>query len=187
MKLPKTAPSWRRQLRAHISSRARGEQLLEQVILSPNPKKTQPLASKKYHIATIFISQILSLFAAGQLEGAYSLSAQTIIRGKQGISHCDIFPAFGMAIQAVTRTAESSPLIRPIGIPVFPILGQLLGVKAVGEHGPNLARARARGFKCQVAAVRRPRGMLVAAGIVRQLDNPSGGNFHNVNVIGSGF
>ena len=83
------------------------------------------------------------------------------------------------------QNARPTPLIRPIGIPVFPILGQLLGFKAIGKHAPYLARARARGFKRQVAAIRRPRGMLIPASIVGQLDDPSTGNFHDVNVVGS--
>ena len=56
--------------------------------------------------------------------------------------------------------------------------GQLPGQRAVGQHAPDLARARARGFKDQVTPVRRPPRAFVASGIAGQLhfrqENPAG-------------
>ena len=40
------------------------------------------------------------------------------------------------------QDARGTPLVGPIGIPIFTALGQLYWLKAVGEHGPNLSRAR---------------------------------------------
>ena len=54
---------------------------------------------------------------------------------------------------------------------------------AVGEHGPNLAGAGARGFKDDVTAVGRPAGTLVAAVVTRELHEFVIDDGHGVNVV----
>src|SRR5229473_6920131 len=54
---------------------------------------------------------------------------------------------------------------------------------AIGQHGPNLARAAACRFKNEVAAVGRPTGALVAALVAGQLDNLAGSGVHDVKVV----
>src|SRR6267142_2144547 len=60
---------------------------------------------------------------------------------------------------------------------------QLAGLRAVRKHGPDLPGARPRGFKNDVAAVRRPTGAFVASGVARQFDNLAAGDIHYVDVI----
>src|SRR5260221_11292671 len=58
-----------------------------------------------------------------------------------------------------------------------------MGLRAVREHGPDLALAIARGFKDDVAAVGRPTGALVLATVARGLDDFARGRFHDVDVV----
>src|ERR1700719_1055030 len=58
-----------------------------------------------------------------------------------------------------------------------------MGLRAVGEHGPDLALAIARGFEDDVAAVGRPTGALVLATVARDLDDLARGGFHDVDVV----
>src|SRR5207302_10999115 len=76
--------------------------------------------------------------------------------------------------------------IGPVGVPVPPRRSDLLLLFTVRQHHPDLFRARAVGFKNEVAAVRRPRRMLVAARVVGQLYGASGSDFDHVYVVGSG-
>src|ERR1700686_1801952 len=57
-----------------------------------------------------------------------------------------------------------------------------MGLGAVGEHGPDLALAVARGFEDDVAAVGRPTGPLVFGAVAGNLADITAGRFHNVNV-----
>jgi len=61
--------------------------------------------------------------------------------------------------------------------------GELAGGGAVGKHGPDLAGAAAGGFEDEVAAVGRPTGTLVAAGIAGDFDGLAGDGVHDVNVV----
>src|SRR5205807_8812144 len=56
-------------------------------------------------------------------------------------------------------------------------------LRTVGEHGPNLAFARARGFKNQMAAIGRPTGTLVAALIAGQFENLHGSGIYDVEIV----
>ena len=58
---------------------------------------------------------------------------------------------------------------RPVGRFVLPLRGQLARLGSVGEHGPDLPRARARGLEHEVPSVGRPAGPFVAPGVARQL------------------
>src|SRR5208282_122484 len=57
-----------------------------------------------------------------------------------------------------------------------------VGLGAVGEHGPDLARAGARGLENEVAAVGSPGGAFVAAAIAGDFDNVARGDVHDVDV-----
>ena len=61
--------------------------------------------------------------------------------------------------------------------------GELMRLRAIGEHGPDLARAAARGFEHDVAAVRSPTGTFVAAGVAGDFDELPGGGFHDVDIV----
>src|SRR5690348_16181495 len=60
--------------------------------------------------------------------------------------------------------------------------GELMGLCTIGEHGPDLALAIARGFENDVAAVGRPTGALVLAAVARDLNNLSSRRVHDVDV-----
>src|SRR5277367_1047948 len=56
-------------------------------------------------------------------------------------------------------------------------------LRAVRQHGPNLAAARAGGLENDVAPVGGPAGALVASGVASDLDDPPRGHVHDVNVV----
>src|SRR5437899_10236949 len=78
---------------------------------------------------------------------------------------------------------RSSSLIRPTRVPILSFGCQLPRIRAVGEHRPDLLGARAVRLKDQVAAVGRPGGVLVALGIVGELDNAARGGLDHVGVV----
>ena len=62
--------------------------------------------------------------------------------------------------------------------------GQLVGLRAVGEHGPDLACAGAGGFENDVTAVGSPARALVAALVASDLDGRLGRRgIHNIDVV----
>src|SRR5450631_2924184 len=58
-----------------------------------------------------------------------------------------------------------------------------MGLRAVGEHGPDLAGAAASRFEDDVTAVGRPTGAFVAAGVASDFEEAAGGGFHDVDVV----
>src|ERR1700732_3532693 len=72
---------------------------------------------------------------------------------------------------------------RPVGRLVVTVGGELVSLRAVGQHGPDLARAGAGGFEDQVATVRGPARALVASFIAGELDNLLRSRFHDVEVV----
>src|SRR6266446_2957249 len=60
---------------------------------------------------------------------------------------------------------------------------ELMGLRPVRKHNPDLPLAVARGFKNNVTAVGRPTGPLVAALVAGQLDDLTRGGLHHVNVV----
>ena len=58
-----------------------------------------------------------------------------------------------------------------------------MGLGAVGEHAPDLARAAASGFEHDVTAIGSPAGAFVAAGVASDFDDFAGGRFHHVDVV----
>src|SRR5450432_2671483 len=85
-------------------------------------------------------------------------------------------------IQERTRVVHGNSMGRPVGRLVVPIHGELVGLRAVCQHGPNLTGATASGFEHDVTAVGRPTGTLVAARVAGDLDDLMGGRIHDVNV-----
>src|SRR5271155_1659696 len=71
----------------------------------------------------------------------------------------------------------------PIGRLVVAGAGELVGLGAVGQHRPDLARAATGGFEDEVAAVWGPAGALVAAGIAGELEELAGGGVHYVEIV----
>ena len=137
MKLLRTAPSWRLQLRAiDFLPRAEGTTFRTRDTITKSQKNTTSCIKKISHCGDNLIT-ILSVFTAAMLKGHFAACSPS---SRKKVSRIVIYLSLPlvMAIQAVISpraecTAPTS-LIRPIGIPVFPILGQLLGLKAVGEH-----------------------------------------------------
>jgi len=74
----------------------------------------------------------------------------------------------------------------PVGGFVVSVGGELVGLGAVGEHGPDLARTGAGGFEDDVAAVRGPAGAFVAAHIASEFEDATGGDVHDVDVVIAG-
>ena len=60
-------------------------------------------------------------------------------------------------------------------------------IGAVSKHSPDLARPGASGFKHQVAAIWRPRGVLVSSSVVGELYNAAGRYFNDVDIPVPGF
>src|ERR1700676_548784 len=58
-----------------------------------------------------------------------------------------------------------------------------MGLRAIGKHAPDLARAAASGFEHDMAAIGGPAGAFVAAGVARDLHNFAGRSFHHVDVV----
>src|SRR5262249_34554904 len=79
---------------------------------------------------------------------------------------------------------HASPLTGgPIGRFVHTAGGQLVRLRTVCKHSPDLARLGTRGFKDQMAAVGRPTGAFIAALIAGQLKNLLRSGVHDVKVI----
>src|SRR3974390_44912 len=74
----------------------------------------------------------------------------------------------------------------PVGGFVVAGVGELVRLRAIGEHGPDLAAATASGFKDEVAAVGSPGGAFVAALIASEFADLAGGGVHDVDVIVAG-
>lgn len=61
---------------------------------------------------------------------------------------------------------------------------QLVGLGAVGQHGPDLAWASAGGFEDDMATVGSPAGALVVASRVRrEIDDVLRGRLHDVDIV----
>src|ERR1700730_16828413 len=58
-----------------------------------------------------------------------------------------------------------------------------MGLRAVGKHAPDLARAAASRFEHDVTPISCPAGTFVATGVARDLDNFAGSSFHYVDVV----
>src|SRR5208282_1619354 len=75
-------------------------------------------------------------------------------------------------------------LRRPVRRLVVAFGGELAGLGAVGEHGPDLARAGAGRFEDDMAAVGSPAGALVArAGVWREIDDVLRSGLHDVEIV----
>src|SRR6266436_2548628 len=83
----------------------------------------------------------------------------------------------------ITSHASPSSLRRPVRRFILALLGQLPRACSVGEHGPDLPRARAGRFKYEMAAIRSPAGTFVASYIARQLNQLARGDFHYVEIV----
>src|SRR5271165_893933 len=74
----------------------------------------------------------------------------------------------------------------PVGHEVAPAFCELLLLGAVGEHGPDLAFAVDGALEDDVAAVGRPGGEIVGAGVMGKLLPALGGDVHYVDVLTAG-
>src|SRR5690242_7571283 len=88
------------------------------------------------------------------------------------------FPGFSFEVPGL--------LVRPIGRLVVSGERELASLRAVGQHGPNLACAVTGGFKDNVAAIGGPGGALVAAHVGGEVDNLLRARFHDVNIVVAG-
>src|SRR5262245_66175706 len=61
------------------------------------------------------------------------------------------------------NSTKSASARRPVGRFVVPAVCQLVRLRTVRQHRPDLTRAGARGLEHDVAPVRRPAGAFVAA------------------------
>ena len=72
---------------------------------------------------------------------------------------------------------------RPIGRFALSLHGQLARIGAIREHGPDLARARARGLENKMPAVGSPTWALVASGVAREFDQSVRSDIHHVKIV----
>jgi len=75
----------------------------------------------------------------------------------------------------------------PVGLGVVTLGGQLLYIRSIRQHRPNLIAAGAVGLKHNVAAVGGPAREIVSSRVVRQLHPLLAGGVHQINVIGARF
>src|SRR5271168_4354565 len=68
---------------------------------------------------------------------------------------------------------------RPVGRLVLAFVSQLARLAAVGQHGPHLARTRARGLENEMPPVGSPAGPFVAALVSRELHQTVARQVHN--------
>src|SRR6266853_3715978 len=73
--------------------------------------------------------------------------------------------------------------LRPVRRFVVAGSGKLPRLSAIGQHGPDLPGAGARGFKNKVPSIWSPTGAFVASCVVGQFDDLAAGDFHDVDVI----
>ena len=64
--------------------------------------------------------------------------------------------------------------------------GELLLLRAVGQHRPDIAASAQRPLKDNVAAIGSPAREVVAAGLVGELDPALAGHLHDVDVLPAG-
>ena len=74
----------------------------------------------------------------------------------------------------------------PVGGFVVAGVSELVRLGAVGEHGPDLARAAASGFEDDVAAIGSPGGAFIAAGIAGNFEDMVRDHVHDVDVVIAG-
>jgi len=61
--------------------------------------------------------------------------------------------------------------------------GELVGLRTVGEHRPDLTRAGASGFEYEMAAIGSPGGTLVAPLVAGDLEQLAGSYIHDVEIV----
>src|SRR5712691_187154 len=89
-------------------------------------------------------------------------------------------------IRKSTPLHKSTPQLssrRPIGRFIVAAGRQLVRLRTVCQHGPDLPGAAAGRFENQVAAIGGPAGTLVAALVAGQLDDLPRGGVHDVDVV----
>src|SRR5882762_6533378 len=92
----------------------------------------------------------------------------------------------GGASPAPTSGEEARLFGGPVGGFVVAGCCELVGLGAVGQHGPDLARAGAGGFEDEVAAVGSPAGTFVAAGVAGELEDVARADVDYVDVVIAG-
>nr|UXE45679.1 hypothetical protein Hi04_10k_c5190_00017 [uncultured bacterium] len=86
-------------------------------------------------------------------------------------------------IGSTSRSDEAYLLFpTPVRLRIVSCKRQLLNLGAIRQHGPDLQTSRPVRLKHKMAIIRRPRGKVVAAAIVRQLHPLLAGNIHQVNI-----
>src|ERR1700739_4503143 len=71
----------------------------------------------------------------------------------------------------------------PVGRFLVPGVCELVRLRAVGEHGPDLPGAAARGFEDDVTAIGSPTGAFIAPGIASEFADLAGGHVHDVDIV----
>src|ERR1017187_8006826 len=71
----------------------------------------------------------------------------------------------------------------PIRHRVVPGMRQLLLLRSIGNHGPDLRVMADFALEHDVPAIRRPRGKGVVTGFVRQLHPSLAGDVHHVDIM----
>src|SRR6267154_6877582 len=94
------------------------------------------------------------------------------------MSHHDIYSIVHLPPNLLRTLA-----LRPVRRFIVASSGKLPRLSAIGQHGPDLPGARARGFKNKVPSIRSPTGAFVASCVVGQFYELAAGDFHDVDVV----
>src|SRR5579871_3754384 len=92
------------------------------------------------------------------------------------------FSGLNSSTSFIPFTSFASLFWRPVRRFVVSLHGELVGLRAVRQHGPDLASAGARGLEHNVAAVGSPGWPLVAPRIAGDLHDLSRADVHDVNI-----
>src|ERR1700683_1269660 len=91
------------------------------------------------------------------------------------------------AYPEIVRVQTKCLFPTPIWLRVTSSKSQLMKLGAVGEHHPEFLFARALGLKDNVGAIRRPRGIIVAPAVMRQLNPLLACDIHQVDIGRAGL
>src|SRR5580692_3888095 len=75
----------------------------------------------------------------------------------------------------------------PVWLSITSSKSQLMKLGSIGEHHPEFLFARTFGLKDYVAAIGRPRRIIVAPAVVRKLNPLFAGDIHQVNIGRAGL
>src|SRR5580658_3648367 len=141
-----------------------------------------PSKSVNFRIVPACINFLLPRFPGFLAETAGILSAVSYSKCYRGLRTFFAPPMWLRGGAESVRQRSAQLFWRPVGRFVLALIRQLPRQAAIGEHGPDVPRAGARGFENKVTSVGRPAGPLVATLVARQFHELPGHNVHDIDI-----